>query len=142
MRLLVAEDLKAGKAHKSALKSRGHIVTYTSNGEDCLNVYNDELQDIALRSDLDEHIQPFDVVVLDYDIPKMNGIEVTKEILTVNPHQRIIFISSNDKALSKGLRQLKKSGDIDKALYRTNVRRDSRRRVHLFCIKRARRKRR
>ena len=100
MRLLVAEDLKAAKAHKSALKSRGHIVTVVSNGEDCLKIYNDKLQDVTLRSDLNEHIQPFDVVVLDYKIPKMDGIEVTKEILTVNPRQRIIFTSSDDMTIS------------------------------------------
>jgi CheY-like chemotaxis protein len=112
MRLLVAEDLKAAKAHKSALKSRGHIVTVASNGEDCLKIYNDKLQDVTLRSDLNEHIQPFDVVVLDYEIPKMNGIEVTKEILTVNPRQRIIFTSSDDMTISKGLRQLKQKVEI------------------------------
>jgi CheY-like chemotaxis protein len=107
MRLLVAEDLKAAKAHKSALKRRGHIVTLTSSGEDCLKIYNDELQDVTLHSDPDEHIQPFDAVVLDYEIPKMNGIEVTKKILTVNPHQRVILTSDDDKDTSKGLGQLK-----------------------------------
>jgi CheY-like chemotaxis protein len=112
MRLLVAEDLKAAKAHKSALKSRGHMVTLASNGEDCLKIYNDKLQDVTLSSDLNEHIQPFDVVVLDYEIPKMNGLKVTKEILTVNPRQRIIFTSSDDMAISKGLRQLKQKVEI------------------------------
>jgi CheY-like chemotaxis protein len=111
MRLLVAEDLKAAKAHKSALKRRGHIVTLASSG-DCLKIYNDKLHDVALRSDPNDHIQPFDVVVLDYEIPKMNGIEVTKEILTVNPHQRIIFTSGDDMAISKSLRQLKQKVEI------------------------------
>jgi CheY-like chemotaxis protein len=27
-------------------------------------------------------------------MPKMNGMEVAKEILAVNPHQRIIFASA------------------------------------------------
>ena len=37
---------------------------------------------------------PFDVVVLDCKMPHINGIEVAKEILAVNPHQRIIFASA------------------------------------------------
>jgi CheY-like chemotaxis protein len=112
MRLLVAEDLTAAKAHKSALKRRGHIVTLASNGEDCLKIYNDRLQDVTLHSDPNEHVQPFDVVVLDYEIPKMNGIEIAKEILTVNPHQRVILTTDDDKAISKGPRQLKQKVEI------------------------------
>jgi CheY-like chemotaxis protein len=112
MRLLVAEDLKAAKAHKSALKRRGHIVTLASSGEDCLKIYNGKLQDGTLSSDPNEHTQPFDAVVLDYEIPKMNGIEVTKEILTVNPRQRVILTSGDDKAISKGLRPLKQKVEI------------------------------
>jgi CheY-like chemotaxis protein len=40
------------------------------------------------------HVQPFDAVVLDYKMPKINGMEVAKEMLTVNAHQRIIFASA------------------------------------------------
>jgi hypothetical protein len=49
-----------------------HIVTVVSGGEDCLKIYNDKLQDVTLHPDPNEHIQPFDAVVLDYEIPKMN----------------------------------------------------------------------
>ena len=36
----------------------------------------------------------FDVVVLDYKMPGRDGMEVAKEILKINPHQRIIFASA------------------------------------------------
>ena len=38
--------------------------------------------------------QPFEAVILDYKMPQLNGMEVAKEILAVNPHQRIIFASA------------------------------------------------
>jgi response regulator RpfG family c-di-GMP phosphodiesterase len=38
--------------------------------------------------------QPFEALILDYRMPGMNGMEVAKEILAVNPHQRIIFASA------------------------------------------------
>jgi CheY-like chemotaxis protein len=37
---------------------------------------------------------PFDVVELDYKMPGKDGMEVAKEILTINPDQRIIFASA------------------------------------------------
>jgi DNA-binding NtrC family response regulator len=37
---------------------------------------------------------PYDVVILDYSMPGMNGMEVAKEILNADPRQRIIFASA------------------------------------------------
>ena len=54
-------------------------------------------QQVTLNSDPMEHIQPYDLVVLDYKIPKINAIEVGKEILAVSPSQRIIFASAHLK---------------------------------------------
>ena len=39
-------------------------------------------------------LSPFDAVILDYQMPKIDGMEVAKEILAVNCHQRIIFASA------------------------------------------------
>ena len=39
------------------------------------------------------NIQPFDVVLLDHKMPKISGMDVAKEILAVNPRQRIVFSS-------------------------------------------------
>jgi DNA-binding NtrC family response regulator len=36
----------------------------------------------------------YDVVILDYSMPGMNGMEVAKEILNADPRQRIIFASA------------------------------------------------
>ena len=38
--------------------------------------------------------QPFDVVVLDYKMPKLDGLQVAKQILNWNPMQRVIFASA------------------------------------------------
>jgi CheY-like chemotaxis protein len=95
MKILIAEDYSdTAMAYKYSLDKRGHKVTVTSDGEECLRVYHDELHRITLHSDPTEHIQPFDVVILDYKMPQMDGLEVAKEILAINPHQRIIFASA------------------------------------------------
>jgi CheY-like chemotaxis protein len=108
MNVLVAEDEKdISTLYKVALEERGHRVTITNNGADCLRVYNKELQDITLNTDPSKHIQPFDAVVLDYKMPKINGMQVAKEILAVNPHQRIIFASAYVKeTLMDSIQQL------------------------------------
>jgi CheY-like chemotaxis protein len=94
MKILVADNSRnTATVYKQSLEDRGHKVTIASNGEECLKVYHDELQIVKLHSDAMDRIQPFDAVVLDYKIPQMNGLEVAKEILAVNPHQRIIFAS-------------------------------------------------
>src|SRR5215204_2983235 len=48
------------------------------------------------KSTLSRHriYSPFDVVILDYRIPGKDGLHVAKEILELNPEQRIIFASA------------------------------------------------
>src|SRR5918912_940651 len=95
MKVLLAEDDKdTATLYNMTLEGRGHQVTITNNGQDCLEIYHKELQNISLNTDLSKHVQPFDAVILDYKMPKINGMEVAKEILAVNSHQRIIFASA------------------------------------------------
>ena len=93
MRILLAED------HEDTamvyMIDKGHVVVHTTNGEDCLKVYHNGLQVATLHSNPKEFIQPFDAVILNYTMPRMNGLGVSKEILACNPHQRIIFASAH-----------------------------------------------
>lgn len=96
MKILIAEDEAAiAEQYKIALQGRGHEVKITRNGLECSDVYNDTLAQLQSRSE--EQIAcnpPFDVVVLDYRMPKMDGLEAAKLILEANKHQRIIFASA------------------------------------------------
>jgi CheY-like chemotaxis protein len=95
MNVLVAEDEKdISTLYKVALEERGHRVTITNDGDECLQVYHKELQNVTLNTNPSARIQPFDAVILDYKMPKINGMQVAKEILAINPHQRIIFASA------------------------------------------------
>jgi CheY-like chemotaxis protein len=111
MNILVAEDERdIALLYKKALEGRNHRVTVTSNGEDCLKNYHDVFQEITSSGMcITKHFQlPFDVVLLDYKMPQINGLEVAKEILAVNSHQRIIFASAYVKeTLEKIIKQLK-----------------------------------
>src|SRR5262245_13943004 len=120
MRILIAEDdLDISNLYRKALEKNRHRVVLTSNGPDCLTNYLTTLSSMApkpiqrnkkeankrnIRSldnsrakanDVDNTSTiPYDVVILDYRMPGMNGMEVAKAILNANPHQRIIFASA------------------------------------------------
>ena len=92
MKILLADkDFKTALAFKTALEERKHHVVISNNIEECLKTYHDALDKIRVQTDLVEHIQPFDAVILEYKISELTGIEAAKEILIVNPRQRIII---------------------------------------------------
>ncbi len=121
LNILIAEDeLDIAALYRTVLEKRNHKTTITTNGEDCLKAYHEVYQRNRFNSELQLSLQSgpidrsrnqlFDVVVLDCKMPQMNGIEVAKEILAVNPHQRIIFASAYIKdTVIDSIKNLKRS---------------------------------
>jgi len=92
MKILIAEDDKnILESYKNILESRNHQVLVAEDGERCVQIYRQELDKLR-NSDATSH--PFYVVILDYEMPKKNGLETAKEIFELVPDQRIIFASS------------------------------------------------
>jgi DNA-binding response OmpR family regulator len=93
MRILIAEDERdIATTYEIALRERGHDVIITNDGKSCLEVYHN--YQTKHSKEIESSRRPFDVVILDYKMPKINGMEVAKEILKANPKQRIIFVSA------------------------------------------------
>ena len=114
-RILIAEDDEdTALTYKMALKDAGYEAKIVDNGEDCAKIYLENFQEFRLlkskKTAVHPYDQPFEVVILDYRIPRMDGLQVAKEILTVNPRQRIIFASAYVKETLKdsvrGLKQV------------------------------------
>lgn len=86
MKILIADDEPdLLSQYTTILEDKGHMVTTTLDGEACILAYSKALAD----SD-----NPYDAVVLDYSMPRLNGLQTAKEILGLNPTQRIIFASA------------------------------------------------
>ena len=109
MHVLIAEDEDdIALLYKMALEKRSHQVTITQNGENCLKAYHEKCQYIRLSKHAIGQALPFDVVILDHKMPKINGMQVAEEILATNPRQRIIFASAYVKeTLTDSIRKLK-----------------------------------
>ncbi|AIF82244.1 response regulator with CheY-like receiver, AAA-type ATPase, and DNA-binding domains [Candidatus Nitrososphaera evergladensis SR1] len=91
MRILVAEDEpNILLMYRVFLEGEGNEVTTARDGEECLHHY--------MLSD--HQNKPFDVVILDYRMPKMNGRDVAKEILARHSGQTIIMITAFSKELT------------------------------------------
>jgi CheY-like chemotaxis protein len=113
--ILIAEDDEdTALTYKMALKDAGYEAKIVDNGEECAKIYLEKFQEFRLlkskKKAVHPYDQPFEVVILDYRIPRMDGLQVAKEILTVNPRQRIIFASAYVKETLKdsvrGLKQV------------------------------------
>ena len=85
MRILIAED-EPGilRIYKLFLEAEGFEVTATSDGTFCMDQY--------MFSNLND--TPFDIVILDYRMPRKNGRQVIEEIVKINPDQTIIMITA------------------------------------------------
>jgi CheY-like chemotaxis protein len=81
--------------YRIALEKAGYEVKVAENGKECATAYLEKFQNMCLLKSKERAIlpytQPYEAVILDYRMPGMNGLQVAKEILAVNPRQRIIF---------------------------------------------------
>jgi DNA-binding response OmpR family regulator len=124
MKILVAEDeANIGIQYRTVLEQNKHQVKITADGVQCLQAYYDELDKLA-KEKLDgrgRRKPPFDAVVLDYRMPNKDGMEVAREILAIEPKQRILFASAyvvdtlvdSVKNLQQVVELLQKPFDLD-----------------------------
>jgi CheY-like chemotaxis protein len=111
MRVLVAEDdINIALAYRFALEKNNHEVIITTDGEECIRIYRHNIEQAnRVASNRPSSYLSFDAVILDYKIPKKDGIEVAKEILEMNSNQRIIFASAYvEETLEDAVKQLKR----------------------------------
>ncbi len=107
MRILVAEDSESfALLYKTALEKRGHSVTIAKDGNDCIYKYTDA------QHNLGNDQPPFDLVILDHKMPRMQGTEVAKEILELNPNQRILFVTGYVKEMMNGVKAIGKKIEL------------------------------
>jgi CheY-like chemotaxis protein len=77
--ILLVDDNKLGLcARKSVLEELGHRIATASNGVDALELFNG---------------RPFDLVVTDYKMPRMDGLELIVGLRKVAPELPVILIS-------------------------------------------------
>ncbi len=79
----------------------------TGNGIECQRAYKQHTKQ------LDGQIrQYFDVVILDQNMPGMDGIDVAKEIQKINSKQRIIFITGYGIEVIQKLKHLTNNASV------------------------------
>jgi CheY-like chemotaxis protein len=77
--ILLVDDNRDGLiVRRSLLEEVGYRVEIATNGEDGLRLFESS---------------PFDVVVTDYRMPRMDGGELIQRIRQLNPNTRIILLS-------------------------------------------------
>ncbi len=104
MNILVAEDSPSySLLYEKSLQCRGHKITITHDGMKCLYLYIDNFK----KDNDGVEKSPYDVVLLDHKLPRMNGLDVAREILEINPTQRILIVSAFVREALEGIKKLK-----------------------------------
>lgn len=91
---IVDDEVILHKLYKDVFAIKGHqVVADAYDGNEAIRIYSE--------------LNPKpDVIILDHRMPNKDGLEVMKEILGVNPHAKIVFISADvnvkDDALQNG----------------------------------------
>src|SRR6266567_2456145 len=77
--LLVDENQHGLAARKSFLKEQGYAITTATNGEEALEAFSKVT---------------FDLMVTDFRMPKMNGIELIGRVRALQPQLSVILLSA------------------------------------------------
>jgi two-component system cell cycle response regulator CpdR len=78
-RILIAEDDKAMRVFLDrALSHSGHDVNAVPSGDTAARYVENE---------------PFDLLVMDIDMPGMNGVDLARQVLAKTPGQAILFVT-------------------------------------------------
>ena len=81
--ILIAEDEKSlALAYKTILEKHGYKVRVAYDGEEALQIINSEAVDLVL---------------LDINMPKMNGLEMLKQIESEAVRNRVVVFSNQDR---------------------------------------------
>jgi CheY-like chemotaxis protein len=108
LKVLIAEDEDdIAQQYKMVLEELGHEVERAKDGEECLKIFHN-----ALEKNYKDRPNPYDVILLDYLMPIMDGIEAAKVILEECPEQRIIFVTGHGPKLLSGLIDFEKPVEI------------------------------
>lgn len=109
LKILIAEDDDdIAVQYKMILEECGHLVYRARNGQECLNAYRYGLINFqSKKSD-----SPFDVVLVDYLMPIKDGVTLTKEILQLNPEQRVIFVTAYGSELLEKVKDFDQKVEI------------------------------
>lgn len=104
--LLVEDDLIQAKLIKRVLDKSmmQHFFTHVSSGEECLDLVKNE--------------NDFDIILLDYSLPEMDGLSVLRSLKTVQPELPVVVITahgSEDIAV-----QIMKEGAFDYVIKKDN----------------------
>jgi CheY-like chemotaxis protein len=78
-RILLVDDNRAGlSARRSVLEELGHQVTTVTSAQEALECFDKE---------------PFDLVVTDFKMPRMNGAELIERVRKIKPALPVILLS-------------------------------------------------
>jgi len=88
--LYVEDDAIVRITTMELLENMFENIVVATDGEDALELYRMEYQNVK---------KYFDIVITDISMPNLNGYDMSKEILLINPNQKIIAMTAyEDKA--------------------------------------------
>ena len=99
MRILIVDDEELlVRVNKRRLEYAGYTVTATTNSEEALE---------KIRA----HPEQFDLLITDQTMPKMSGVELTREVHKIKPDMPVIMstghsdLVTKEEALKMGIRK-------------------------------------
>ncbi len=96
--LVVDDSALVVKLIEDILKRRGVVVDYAYTSEDALKKIKEK---------------KYDVYLIDYELPKINGLEIAREIKKINEDGKIIIITANVDFKTSEFSVIYKPFDLD-----------------------------